>query len=521
MIGPHRASRTRAIAGVVQEPHTFYIGVSNGGVWKTTDAGRTWLPIFDGAPTGSTGALAVAPSDPRVIYRRHRRSAAAARPVDRRRRCTSRPTRARRGRTCRSCATRSRSRSWWCDPTDAEPPVRRRARASLRPEHRARHLPIGQRRRARSRACSTRTRTPARVDVTLDPGESRRRLRGAVAGAPGAVGERRLPRPGQRALQVDRWRHDVAPADERPARLGDGPRGPHRHDRGAHAQLAPVRRRRSARRARASTGRMTPARPGCASTAIRAWWRGRRDAGRHPRAPDQSRHRVRADHRGLEVDSTAAARSRPSAARRAATTTRTLWINPTQSRHHGPVVGPGRGHLAQRRRDVEQLVQPADGRVLSRDDRQRVSRTACAAASRKAGRRACQPRRSRADHVPRMAPVGVEEYGYVAPDPLDPDIVYGGKVSRCDRRTGQVQQVGPRPLRTADYRVVRTDAGALLAGQSEEALLRLERAVADRRRRPASWDQISPDLSRERWDVAGQRRHLPRLARGRGRRGAA
>ena len=67
-IGPHRASRTRAITGVVQEPHTFYMGVSNGGVWRTTDAGRTWQPIFDRESTGSIGALAVAPSDPAVLY---------------------------------------------------------------------------------------------------------------------------------------------------------------------------------------------------------------------------------------------------------------------------------------------------------------------------------------------------------------------------------------------------------------------------------------------------------------------
>ena len=52
------------------------------------------------------------------------------------------------------------------------------------------------------------------------------------------------------------------------------------------------------------------------------------------------------------------------------------------------------------------------------------------------------------------SPVGVEEYGYVAPDPLDPEIVYGGRISRFDRRSGQVQQVGP-PKR-ADYRVLRT-----------------------------------------------------------------
>ena len=67
-IGPHRASRTKALDGVPSQPHTFYIGVVNGGAWKTTDAGRTWQPIFDQQSTGSIGALAVAPSDPNVIY---------------------------------------------------------------------------------------------------------------------------------------------------------------------------------------------------------------------------------------------------------------------------------------------------------------------------------------------------------------------------------------------------------------------------------------------------------------------
>ncbi len=67
-IGPHRASRTKALDGVPSQPHTFYIGVVNGGVWKTTDAGRSWLPIFDQQPTGSIGALAVSLSDPNVIY---------------------------------------------------------------------------------------------------------------------------------------------------------------------------------------------------------------------------------------------------------------------------------------------------------------------------------------------------------------------------------------------------------------------------------------------------------------------
>jgi len=67
-IGPFRGGRVLTVSGVPGEPHHFYFGAVNGGVWETRDAGRTWAPIFDSAPIGSIGALAVAPSDPRVIY---------------------------------------------------------------------------------------------------------------------------------------------------------------------------------------------------------------------------------------------------------------------------------------------------------------------------------------------------------------------------------------------------------------------------------------------------------------------
>ncbi|PYS77713.1 MAG: hypothetical protein DMF66_08895, partial [Acidobacteria bacterium] len=68
MIGPPRGGRVNAVAGVPGEPTTFYFGSVGGGVWKTTNSGRTWTPIFDSEPIASVGAIGVAPSDPSVIY---------------------------------------------------------------------------------------------------------------------------------------------------------------------------------------------------------------------------------------------------------------------------------------------------------------------------------------------------------------------------------------------------------------------------------------------------------------------
>jgi photosystem II stability/assembly factor-like uncharacterized protein len=68
MIGPFRGGRTVGATGVPGQPNVFYIGVNNGGVWKTADFGHVWTPIFDDQPTGSIGALAIAPSDPNILY---------------------------------------------------------------------------------------------------------------------------------------------------------------------------------------------------------------------------------------------------------------------------------------------------------------------------------------------------------------------------------------------------------------------------------------------------------------------
>src|SRR5271156_2778662 len=68
MIGPFRGGRTRAATGVPSQPNVFYMGQVNGGVWKSDDYGRTWTPIFEHESTQSVGVIAVAPSDPNIIY---------------------------------------------------------------------------------------------------------------------------------------------------------------------------------------------------------------------------------------------------------------------------------------------------------------------------------------------------------------------------------------------------------------------------------------------------------------------
>ncbi|HCM75194.1 MAG TPA: glycoside hydrolase [Cytophagales bacterium] len=67
-IGPFRASRTVGAVGIPSQPNVFFMGVNNGGVWKSDDYGRTWNPIFDDQPTGSVGDIAVSPTNPNIIY---------------------------------------------------------------------------------------------------------------------------------------------------------------------------------------------------------------------------------------------------------------------------------------------------------------------------------------------------------------------------------------------------------------------------------------------------------------------
>src|SRR5438094_4103024 len=68
LVGPHRAGRVTSVAGIPGQPAIYYFGTPGGGVWKTTNGGRVWKPIFDDAHVASIGAIALAPSNPEIIY---------------------------------------------------------------------------------------------------------------------------------------------------------------------------------------------------------------------------------------------------------------------------------------------------------------------------------------------------------------------------------------------------------------------------------------------------------------------
>ena len=68
LVGPFRGGRVTAVAGIAHDPKTYYMGTPGGGVWKTTNGGVTWFPIFDAAQVASIGDLVVAPSNPNTIY---------------------------------------------------------------------------------------------------------------------------------------------------------------------------------------------------------------------------------------------------------------------------------------------------------------------------------------------------------------------------------------------------------------------------------------------------------------------
>lgn len=491
-IGPHRGGRTRAATGVPQQPNVFYIGVCNGGVWKTTDYGRTWVPIFDEQPTGSIGAIAVAPSDPNVIYvgsgeGLHRPDLSTGDGI-------YKSTDA--GKTWTHLGLRDAQQipHLIVDPRD---PNRIFVAALGHP-----YGPNSERGVFRS---TDGGRTFEKVlykdentganDVEFDPSnpdiiyaalwEARQGPweNSAWSGTNGGIFKstdggntwRQLTQGLPAVIQAT-----VAPAPSNPKRL---------YATVASAQGTGIYR---------------------SNDAGETWERATTDARPAGRIGGGDLPWLAVDPKNADIvysDSTVAWKStdagRTWSAFRGAPggdDYQRIWISPNDSNivlmasDQGAVitVNGGATWSSWYNQSTAQMYHViADNAFPYRVcGGQQESGSACVSSRGNDGQITFRE----------WHPVGVEEYGYVAPDPLDPDIVYGGKITRYDRRTGQVQNITPKPIRPADYRVLRT-MPVQFSPVDPRLLFFASNTLWSTRDGGRNWKQISPDLTRKTWEV--------------------
>ena len=212
-----RGGRSTAVAGVPSDPFTFYFGGIGGGVWKTTDAGTTWKNVSDGFfAAGSVGAIAVAESDPNVVY--VGTGTACLRTnvspgVGIYRSSDGGKTWVHAG--LRDAGQIGRVR---IHPTESRPRVRGSARQRVRAHAHARRLPLEGRRQDLGEG-AVRRRRDRRVGRRARPRESAACLRRHLDGGAQAV-DARQRQPARRDLQVDRRRRHAGRACRAACRRG-------------------------------------------------------------------------------------------------------------------------------------------------------------------------------------------------------------------------------------------------------------------------------------------------------------
>ncbi len=495
MIGPFRGGRTKAAVGIPDQPNVFYIGVVNGGVWKTTDFGRTWHPIFDDQPTGSIGAIALAPSNPNIIY------VGSGEGLQRPDLSTGdgiyKSTDA--GETWTHLGLRDGQQipQIIVDPAD---PDRLFVAVLGHPygpnEERGifRSMDGGQ----TFQKVLYRDENTGGVDVVFDPTDAQTVYAVLWEARQGPWENAAFSGPESAVYKStdggDNWRKIVngLPTfeDDGLGRIGItvAPSMPNR-------LFATVDARQNRGLYRSDDagdswsyvnddGRVTQRGSDFAEVKV------------HPTDPDIVFTGSIVVWKSTDGGHTfTAIRGAPGG-----DDYHRIWINPTNpdimliAADQGAIVTVNGGETwsSWYNQPTAQFYHVTTDNAFPYRvcGGQQESGSACV--------------QSRGDHgqitFREWSPVGIEEYGYAAPDPLDPDIVYGGKVSRFDRRTGQVQNVGPRPTRSGDYRVIRT-MPILFSPIDPHTLYFASNTLWKTTNGGNSWDQISPDLSRETWEV--------------------
>lgn len=496
MIGPFRGGRTVATAGIPDQPNVFLIGVNNGGVWKTNDYGRTWMPLFDDQPTGSIGDLALAPSNPDIIYvgsgeGLHRPDLSVG---DGMFKSTDG------GRTWRHIGLSDAQQiaSVAVDPDD---PDRVFAAVLGHP-----YGPSEQR----------------GVFVTTDGGAtwSKSLYIDEYTGAMAVVFDPK----DKNVLYADMWAHLEGPWENAGwsgstsglYKSTDGGTSWQRLSRGLPTAeqglgrigigISPSMPRRIYATVDAEEGGGIYRSDDAGETwrmvndDHRLWGRGD-DFGEidvHPNDPDV-----------VFVANIASYRSDDGGA-----TWTSIKGAPGGDDYHGIWINPKQPQIMLFAADQGATITVNGGETWSSWYNQPTAQLYHVSTDnqfpyhvyggqQESGAIAVSSRGNGGQISFRdWEGIGADEYAYVAPDPLDPDIVYGGRVTRFDRRTGQSQNVAPEALRSGEYRILRT-MPLMFAPTDPHTLYFATNVLFKTTDGGWHWQTISPDLSREQPAVPG------------------
>jgi photosystem II stability/assembly factor-like uncharacterized protein len=495
MIGPFRGGRTKAAVGIPDQPNVFYIGVVNGGVWKTTDFGRIWRPIFDDQPTGSIGAIAIAPSNPTIMY------VGSGEGLQRPDLSTGdgiyKSTDG--GETWTHLGLRDGQQipQIIVDPADPDrlfvavlghPYGSNRERGIFRSTDGARTF----------EKVLYRDENTGGVDVAFNPSNARTvyAVLWEAREGPWENGVFRGPGSGlfKSTNGGDAWRQLTQGLpnfeDDGLSRIGITV-APSEPDR----LFATVESRRNGGLYRSDD-------------AGESWYLINDDPRVTQRGSDFAEVKVHPTDPDIVFTGSIVVWKSTDGGR----TFTAIRGAPGGDDYHRIWINPGNPDIMLIAADQGAIITVNGGETWSSWYNQPTAQFYHVTTDNAFPYRVCSGQQesgsacvqSRGDHgqitFREWSPVGVTEYGYVAPDPLDPDIVYGGRVTRFDRRTGQVQDVTPKPLRDEGYRVVRT-MPILFSPLDPHTLYYASNVLWKTSNGGQSWEQISPDLSRETWEV--------------------
>lgn len=494
MIGPHRGGRTVGAVGVPQQPNVFYIGVNDGGVWKTNDFGRTWIPVFDDQPTGSIGDVAVAPSNPDVVY------VGSGEGIQR-------PDlsigdgiykSADAGKTWVHLGLRDGQQigGLAIDPTNEN-----RVFAAVLGH------PYG-------------PNTERGVYRSLDGGKNWERVLYKDENT-GAV-----------QVVIDPKDPNIVYAD-----LWAGRQGPWENGAWSGPQSGLFKSTDGGATWRQLTTGLPSVQQGlgrigfCIAPSDTRRLYATVDAGEYGgiyRSDDagESWTKLNSDRRFWgRGDDFAEVKVDPKNADIVYTADVVVWKSTDAGRswnafrgapggddYHRIWINPAYTNIMLIACDQGAIVTVNGGQTFSSWYNQPTAQFYHVSTDnafpynvyggqQESGSVGIASRgNDGAVTFREWHPVGVEEYGYVAADPLDPNIIYGGKITRYDKRTGQVQNIAPEAVRSGKYRFVRT-APVLFSPIDPHTLYFAGNVLFKTRDGGHSWQTISPDLSRDTWDI--------------------